>query len=261
MTSVVAKLTIVYVSLMVISLMFVGLSNAKIDPKSVVGMWLFDEGKGDTAKDLSENGNDGKLMGSPEWIEGKFGEALKFDGAKAYVEIGDNPVLAPDTGQLTVVAWVFVTGVGKVSIMENNAANWGFRYAEPGVPRLNGYIAVGGSHQHVYAENTPTKEWVHDAFVWDGKKGKLYSNGKVVAEAAISGPMDQPLGKGFTIARRGSDNASQYFPGSIDEVAIFNVALSSDEILDIINKGFKTILVVSEAGKLTTTWGKIKKLR
>jgi len=251
------RFTVCISLIVVISLMLAGISDAKIDPKTAVGIWLFDEGSGDTAKDSSKNGNDGILIGSPEWVDGEFSKALKFDGASAYVEIGDNPILAPTTNLLTVVAWVFITGEGKVSIVENNAANWGFRFAN--VPTLNGYIAIGGTHQHVYAENTPKNEWVHVAFVWGGETGKLYFNGKESGEATISGSMDQTPGKGFTIARRGADNASQYFPGSIDDVGIFNVALTVNEINDIMSKGLAGITAVSPSGKLATTWSEIKK--
>jgi hypothetical protein len=134
MKTVLARLSLLCISLMVISLIFTAQSNAKIDPKSIVGIWPFDEGQGNVAKDSSGKGNDGKLMGSPKWVGGKFGSALEFDGAKAYVDIGDNPALAPTTNKLTVVAWVFVKGAGKVSIVENNAKNWGFRFAD--VPQL-----------------------------------------------------------------------------------------------------------------------------
>ncbi len=77
------RLTIAAViSLVVISLRFAGISSAKIDPKNIVGMWLFDEGKGDIAKDSSGNKNDGTLMNDPKWVDGKKkpGKALEFDG-------------------------------------------------------------------------------------------------------------------------------------------------------------------------------------
>ena len=86
------NLMLACISLIVLSLMFAGISNAEFDLKTVVGMWLFDEGKGDTAADSSENGNDGKLENSPKWIKnGKFGSALEFDGneSKGHVVVGD----------------------------------------------------------------------------------------------------------------------------------------------------------------------------
>jgi hypothetical protein len=51
-------------------------THAAIDPKTIVGLWLFDEGSGNTAKDSSGNKNDGAFMGKPAWVDGKFGKAL-----------------------------------------------------------------------------------------------------------------------------------------------------------------------------------------
>jgi len=63
----IAKISIIaLLSLMIFSLLFVGSSYAKIDTKTIVGLWLFNEGKGDTAKDSSGNGNDGTLKSSAE---------------------------------------------------------------------------------------------------------------------------------------------------------------------------------------------------
>ena len=61
----VARLSLVCVSLIIISLMLTSISDAKIDPKTIAGIWLFDEGKGDVAKDISNNGNNGKILGNP----------------------------------------------------------------------------------------------------------------------------------------------------------------------------------------------------
>jgi hypothetical protein len=66
--------------------MFASLSSAKIDEASIIGMWLFNEGSGDVAEDFSGNGNDGTLMNDPEWVKGKFGTALSFDGVDDYVD-------------------------------------------------------------------------------------------------------------------------------------------------------------------------------
>ena len=80
MKTVVARLTLACVSLIVISLMFTAQGDAKIDPESIAGIWLFDEGKDDITKDSSKNGNDGKLINNPEWTKGNFSKALEFHG-------------------------------------------------------------------------------------------------------------------------------------------------------------------------------------
>ena len=66
MKIVMPNLMLTSISLIVLSLMFTNIANAELDPKTVVGMWLFDEGKGNTAADASENGNDGKIENNPE---------------------------------------------------------------------------------------------------------------------------------------------------------------------------------------------------
>ena len=81
------RLALVCLSIMVIGLMFAGISYAAIDLKTCVGLWFLDEGQGDVAKDSSGNGNDGTLEGNPKWVNGKFGKALSFDGGAACVEV------------------------------------------------------------------------------------------------------------------------------------------------------------------------------
>ena len=82
MKTAVTRTTIVRISLIFISLILTGQSYAKVDLDSAVAIWLFDEGKGDEAKDFTGNGHDAKLNGT-EWVDGKFGKALSFDGAKS----------------------------------------------------------------------------------------------------------------------------------------------------------------------------------
>ena len=99
-----ANLMLTCVSLVVLSLVFTSISNAEFDPKTVVGMWLFDDGKGNTVADSSENGKDGKLVNGPKWIQnGKFGSALEFDGnkSKGHVVVGNLGL----SGEVTLVLW------------------------------------------------------------------------------------------------------------------------------------------------------------
>ncbi|MHC4356863.1 MAG: hypothetical protein ACYS0H_29540, partial [Planctomycetota bacterium] len=72
--------TTICISFVIVSLMFAGPGYAQIDPETVLGAWLFDEGTGSTTADVSGNGNDGTLIGGPAWVAGQFGNALEFDG-------------------------------------------------------------------------------------------------------------------------------------------------------------------------------------
>ena len=59
---------------------------AKVKREDAIGIWLFDERKGEVAKDSSPNGNHVQLIGSPKWVKGKFGQGLEFDGKGTSVE-------------------------------------------------------------------------------------------------------------------------------------------------------------------------------
>ncbi len=81
----------------------VALTEAAINPDTIVGVWLFDDGQGDTASDLSENELHGTLQGGPKWVDGKFGNALELDGVGAYVEV---PAHENPRDAITVSIWV-----------------------------------------------------------------------------------------------------------------------------------------------------------
>lgn len=84
-------------------LLLTGFAYADIDPGSIVGIWLFDEGQGERASDSSGNGYDGTLNG-PSWVAGKSGKALEYDATDDYVEIPHDDGLSLQT--YTIAAWV-----------------------------------------------------------------------------------------------------------------------------------------------------------
>jgi hypothetical protein len=77
---------IIISSLLLIFIVF-ALTMPKAIHAEVLGIWLFDEGKGKTVKDASGNGHDGEIIGAVEWAAGKFESALKFDNALSEKEI------------------------------------------------------------------------------------------------------------------------------------------------------------------------------
>ena len=93
------KTIIVFMALCLIT----GFACADIDENAIVGIWLFDEGKGETAKDSSGHGHDGVLDG-PSWVDGKFGKALNYDATDDFVEIPHEDGLSLQA--YTIAAWV-----------------------------------------------------------------------------------------------------------------------------------------------------------
>ena len=97
-------------------------SYAKLDPKTIAGVWLLDESTGNTAKDSSGNGNDGKLMNGPKRVDGEFGKALEFDGVDDYVDCGGNTILNTNTAR-TVSLWFNTSSAVNQTMVGRNGGN------------------------------------------------------------------------------------------------------------------------------------------
>ena len=100
------KATLLYISLIITSLALVTQIGAKIDLETAMGIWLFDGNRETVATDISGNNNHGEIQGA-EWVKGKFGTALKFNGTSARVVIADSDSLYAKKAW-TITSWVFV---------------------------------------------------------------------------------------------------------------------------------------------------------
>jgi hypothetical protein len=265
-----AKISILtLISILILSLFITGFGYAKIDPKTVVGMWLFNEGKGDTTKDSSGNGNDGTLVSNPTWVDGKFGKALQFDGVASYVDCGNKDVMAM-TNEVTVQFWFRNDKV--MAAFEDRQAVIGKHYLEYEV----GIYPAGGVHTYTsdgagnYDEgiNVANAEadwavgkWRHLAWTLKGTHETVYVDGIMAGEFDKPHAGTQPGTHNLEIGRR-SGEVGLLFKGAIDEVAVANVALTQADIEDSMKNGLEASLglttAVSNEGKLATYWGKIK---
>ena len=93
--------------------MYADTTKAQIVKEGLVSYWTLDEADtdGKAIEDVWGN-NDGTIMGDPEMVEGKIGDALKFDGIDDYVDCGNDGSLDFGRKELTVAAWFKTTGVG-----------------------------------------------------------------------------------------------------------------------------------------------------
>ena len=243
-------------------------SDAVLDPKTYVGIWKFDEGKGDTAKDSSGNGNDGTLTNKPKWVDGKFGKALELDGS-SFVDMGNDKSLQFD-GDVTIVFWVKPESVsaGRQNLVCKAYGGEGCLTMEPD-GRLSFYWGDCGANCQPYVEvRRPSPgtfvddEWIHVAETRNVKdrEYKMYKDGEVTAEDKWAKCGAHPCGDSSPSNLNlliGSGYAGK-FRGIIDEVAIFNVVLSEDDINTIMDDGLDKAAAVSPSDKLTTTWANIK---
>lgn len=256
-------------------LVFTGYSLSA--PAGLVLYLPFDEGSGTVVKDLSGNNNNGTLKGAPKWVKGKFGTALQFNGAenKNYVEVPDNASLNPAT-EITCAAWIyfdkFIGSGGVISkyIGANNQRGYSLRMDHTNALSVASDCSSDGTANagKYTTASTPANmlkegQWQHIATAFKAKQYlRLYVNGVLKGETA-TGVTDSlfdntvPLliGTDFLIGGAGNSGPRE-FTGIIDEVAIFNRALSDAEIQSL--SGSSAITSVESNGKLAVTWGAMK---
>ena len=216
----------------------------------LVGYWSFEECRGNIALDASGNSNRGTLTNfalsgsTSNWVSGtaaKRGCALNFDGSDDYVDLPSAPV---SSGSISVVAWVKSSnlsggasavgrGIAKSYTTEGNTGNWFFGVQPNG--------AISFSHwsdslrRITDAGLITINQWYHIVMIWNGTAGSPYINGKAVS-FTVTGSLGSGWGSEHVIGRAYADSAYQ-FNGLIDEVRIYNRALSAGEVLNLYNSG------------------------
>ncbi len=207
-------------------------ANAMEDEPTIysAGLWHFDEDSGTTVTDSSGNGNtgtyygetfnDGTLKNGPQWVDGKFGKALSFDGVDDYVDCGNDSSLNLDN-EVTVEAWIKPIAVPSSGEGLASKADLSYGLTYYGNGQVYFYTYSGS---HFSTTSLPTGEWSHVVGTYDGTTRRLYVNGVLKDEDNDPGLSLSSSAK-FKIGYY-----SGYFNGLIDEVRIYNRALSEAEI-------------------------------
>jgi hypothetical protein len=245
----------------------------------MVGYWSFDGGSG---KDDSGNGNKGMIVGNPKVVPGKFGMALDFDGDDG-VEIASNSSLELPNA-LTAACWIYPRAITDAAGNDHAGIFWKGHMIGWGANMYNWRIATattsgltwgstGGGVEGYFATGNCLPDlntWYHVALVEDGTKGTAYVNGVALVAADVTGGdmnrpaapydtwPDEPVRIGWSQGRGGDVNTLVYFDGIIDEVVLYNRALSADEIGDLMDNGIDRLTPVEPSDKLATTWSHIK---
>lgn len=202
-------------------------------PSNLVGFWKLDDGTGTTAVDSSGNGYSGTLYNGAAWSTGKYNGALSFDGTDDYVNLG-NPSGLQITGAMTLSAWVYIdtfTNNGRIIAKQGNSSNRGWTLNVEGTGCGSFQIASNASTAVIVNSGALTAgQWVHLAGVYEpGTALRIYVNGVLNNSNTTAIPSSQYNNSlNVNIGRR-PDN-SCYFDGKIDEVRVYNRALSASEI-------------------------------
>jgi len=231
----------------------------------VVGIWLLDEGKGDVARDASgAHADDGKVIGGAKWDNaGKVGGAVRFDGATGHIEVPDpkNRLTPP---RITLMAWIKAENLaGNHSILEQYdwAGDFGCHAFRTTGAQLQLWVIWGPAGDNVAGGAIAANEWTHVASTYDGAAIRLFINGKGVAEGKSARGSLKSSTKSLSIGVRGDTKDTHWFAGMIDEVAIFDEALSEKDISAITTSSAGLgglYLAVSPSGKIATTWATLR---
>ena len=197
--------------------------SAVASEPGLVGHWNFDSVVDDQIPDLSGQNNLARNHGARQVKRGG-GYALRFDGVKAYVDCGDGESLRLKTAA-TVSAWVCPEArpTGEPAIVAKRGPTvYGLTFYKDG--RCWWYISSGGN-----SVNSPLTvgEWTQIVGTYDGGEMRLYMNGKLTGARKLSAPISQ--GGRLLIGKR--DDGAQFFRGMIDDVKIYNRALSEAEVV------------------------------
>jgi hypothetical protein len=241
------RTTIICISCIVTCLMFAGQSYAEINPDNVLGAWLLDEGAGSVTADASGNGNDGRLMGSPAWINGQFGKALQFNGSSAYVDCGNSEAFNTDVFSVSfwcnipaTQTWNHIISKGQHAASGTpGSVNWGVMMYDAQETIL--FETYNNTSWRGITADTTTSEWHHLVATYDGATMQLYHDGQL-ASTAVAGILLDPSRPLLIGARSDAGSAGGFFNGSVDEVGFFNTVIALEDIEAIMNDGLIGII-------------------
>ena len=215
------------------------------DDTGLISFWHFDESFGTEVFDETTNDNDGVIhyatWAGPMWATGQVGKALSFDGVDDYVEVPDSSSL-DITNAITIEAWFYNYGNIDPQMRWQRIIHKNYRknyemWIDSSTRLLQFRIGSGvGTTADTLSSGTTIQfnEWYHVAAVYDGSNMYLYLNGGLSNSKSTSIPSLGITTDPVIIGNVGNDisafNYNRPFNGKIDEVAIYDTALSADEI-------------------------------
>jgi len=238
----------------------------------MVGHWSFDEGGGTNILDSSSQANHGNIVNlqTNSWTQGIRGAGLYFGGItgsnSTYVAVPDSPSLRI-AGDISFAAWVRCDDINRDAPIvakegDGHLSYWFGAYGitgEGGGPGNFGVLLDEDGNQNwtIYDRNQgsiPQGQWVHLASVRSGSVIYHYLNGQLLPQTGtFAGPIH--LSDAFLTIGENSLYHFTAFKGIIDEVSLYNYALSAAEIQALIfGTTFKITAVAPEGRDLRLTW-------
>jgi hypothetical protein len=194
-----------------------------------VAAYGFNETTGTTVADASGNGLTGTRSGATPTTGGKFGGALTFDGSSSLVTVADNAKLDLTKG-MTLEAWVRPTNLSgwrTVMLKENGTQLAYSLYANSDTQQAGSWVFTTSEIASRGGSTLPLNAWSHLAATYDGTALRFLVNGVQVASQPLTASMAVTTG---ALRIGGNKTWGEYFAGQIDEVRVYNRALSASEV-------------------------------
>jgi len=208
-------------------------------PDGLVASYKFQEGFGSTTVDLSGNSNDGLLVNNPRWTVEEVDFSLRFDGTN-YVSVSDSFSL--DVGLLTVSLSVFPTAYPSVAagypddhmIIMSKEDSYQIAIFANGLLKFAIRTSPASWEWTDTSTTLPLNTWSDISIIYDGVVSRVYIDKTLIYQNYLSGPVvpsDYPLGIGARyLTGSGVGHWGAHFEGRIDEVEIYNYALTVEEL-------------------------------
>ncbi|MDD4027381.1 MAG: LamG domain-containing protein, partial [Candidatus Shapirobacteria bacterium] len=220
-----------------------------------VGWWKMDECQGSTVNDSSGIGNTGVIVigssgtqnslgtcqigTSAAWTNGasgKINSSLNFDGVDDYISTTASDILKVQSNSFSL--WIKANDLnayrGLFEIVSESTNRRYSRLMSFGSNEVRFHISYEDfNNTYVSFPNVPLNQWVNLITTWDGSNIKAYINGSKVSETSFTSAIPYD---GNVLLKIGLD-PSRYFNGQIDDVRIYNYALTSEQVKTVYNGG------------------------
>jgi hypothetical protein len=230
------------------------LRNLRVEDSTetgLVGYWKFDTAVGTIVRDRSGSGNTGTLNGNGNWstvvpsrITFDNAGSMNFDGSTSYVALGTTSIPNPNATQ-SVAMWIYYTALpasGRTLYENLDGSSYGYRFGFGSSNKLQLWNAKASSAAvfQLDMSNTttyPLSAWYHIAYTYDSGTGyyRLYLNG---AEQANNNTATPTSGSTTSVRIANRNTGAEYWDGNIDDVRVYNVALSASEVLALYNGSY-----------------------
>ena len=205
---------------------------------NLAAYWKFDEGQGTTTADSSDNNNTATLTNGPTWTQQG---AVTFDGIDDHIYCGKNSSLNL-TDSLTISALINPATFGQNGwgrIVDKGDGSNGFSFFLEEPTGTLAYVVYGGSLINSNQNIVQLNNWQHVAMVYDSSADivTFYLNGQPVGTTNYTTPPADSDAYPLVIGIRGYD-FNRAFDGSIDNVRVYDRALTSNEIVDLFDQDF-----------------------